>query len=107
MTTAQEVTSRLTGSKASRPVLNPYRNILFFPSQPQLLKPERGHAAVSLYAAIIQAPCRRWAKPWRHQRTILLFAESARAMRQRLEKEGRVGPRCFVLQVFKIKGGML
>jgi len=100
MTTAQEV-----APQTSRPALNPYRNILLFPSQPQLLKPERQVAAVSLYAAIIQAPCRRWTKPWRHQRTILLFAESAQTMRQRLETEGRVGPRCFVLQVFRVKGG--
>jgi hypothetical protein len=95
----------VSGSQASQPALNPYRNILFFPSQPQILKPERQSAAVSQYAAIIQAPCRRWTKPWRHQRTILLFAESAQAMRQRLETEGRIGPRCFVLQVFRVKGG--
>jgi hypothetical protein len=95
----------VSSSKASQPALNPYRNILFFPSQPQLLMPERQSAAVSLHAAVIQAPCRRWTKPWRHQRTVLLFAESAHVMRQRLETEGRVGPRCFVLQVFKVKGG--
>ena len=82
-----------------------YRNILFFPSQPQPPKPAGQPAAVCLYAAIIQAPCRRWTEPWRHQRTILLFAESAQAMRQRLEAEGRVGPGCFVLQVFRVKGG--
>ena len=84
---------------------DPYRNILCFPSQPQLLKPARQPATVSLYAAIIQPPCRRWTKPWRHQRTILLFAESTQAMRQRLETEGRVCPRCFVLMVFRVKGG--
>jgi hypothetical protein len=95
----------VSGSQASRLALNPYRNILFFPAQPQSVKPERQSAAVSLYAAIIQAPCRRWTEPWRHQNTILLFAESAMAMRQRLETEGRVGPRCFVLQVFSVKGG--
>jgi len=95
----------VSSSKASQPALNPYRNILFFPSQPQLLKPTRQPTAVSLHAAIIQAPCRRWTEPWGHQKTILLFAESATAMRQRLETEGRVGPRCFVLQVFKVKGG--
>jgi hypothetical protein len=95
----------VSGSQASQPALNPYRNILFFPSQPQILKPERQSAAVSQYAAIIQAPCRRWTEPWRHQKT-LLFAESARAMRKRLETEGRVGPRCFVLQVFMVKGGL-
>jgi len=107
MATAQEVAPRSTGSKASRSALNPYRNILFFPSQPQLIKPERQPGAASLYVAIIQAPCRRSTKPWRHQRTILLFAESDRAMRQRLETEGRVGRRWFVLQVFKVKGGIL
>jgi hypothetical protein len=87
-------------------VADPYRNILCFPSQPQLLKPEGGPTAASLYAAIIQAPCRKWTKPWRRQRTILLFAESAHAMRQRLETEGRVDPSCFVLQVFRVKGGL-
>jgi hypothetical protein len=81
-------------------VADPYRNILTFPSQPQLSKHD-----VSLYAAIIQAPCRKWTKPWRRQRTVLLFAESTQAMRQRLETEGRVGPSCFVLQVFRVKGG--
>jgi hypothetical protein len=86
-------------------VADPYRNILFFPSQPQPPKPAGQPAAMSLYAAIVQVPCRRRTKPWRHQRTILLYAESALAMRQRLETEGRVGPRCFVLQVFKVKGG--
>jgi len=101
MTTAQEIAPRSTGSKASRPALTPYRNVLFFPSQPQLLKRK---PVASLYAAIIQAPCSRWTKPWRHQRTILLFAESARAMRKRLETEGRVAPRCFVLQIFRVKG---
>jgi hypothetical protein len=95
----------VSGSKASRTATNPYRNVLFFPSQPQLLEPERQQTAVSLYAAIIQAPCRRWTKPWRHQRTILLFAESVHAMRQRLETEGRIGPSCFVLQIFRVKGG--
>jgi hypothetical protein len=60
---------------------------------------------MSLYAAIVQVPCRRWTKPWRHQRTILLSAESAQAMRQRLETEGRFGPRSFMLQVFRVKGG--
>lgn len=96
-----------SSSKASRPAPNPYGNILFFPSQPEASRPGRQLGAVSLYAAIIQAPCRRSTKPWRHQRTVLLFAESAQAMRQRLETEGRVGPRCFVLQVFKVKGGIL
>jgi hypothetical protein len=86
-------------------VADPYRNILCFPSQPPLPMPEGQPATVSLYGAIIQAPCRRWTKPWRRQRTILLFAESAHAMRQRLETEGRVGPSCFVLQVFRVKGG--
>jgi len=86
-------------------VADPYRNILFFPSQPQLPKPAGQPVAMSLYAAIVQVPCRRWTKPWRHQRTILLFAESDRAMRQRLEKEGRVDSRCFVLQVFRVEGG--
>ena len=73
---------------------DPYRNILCFPSQPR-----------HLYAAIIQLPCRQWTKPWRRQRAICLFAQSAQAMRQRLEAEDRVGPTCFVLQVFRVKGG--
>jgi hypothetical protein len=85
-------------------VADPYRNILCFPSQPPLLRPEGQRAAVSLYAAVIQAPCRKWTKPWRHQKVILLYAESAKAMRQRLESEGRVGPSCFVLQIFRVKG---
>jgi hypothetical protein len=86
-------------------VADPYPNILCFPSQPQLSKAEHERTALCLYAAIIQAPCRKWTKPWRRQRTILLFSESAQAMRQRLETEGRVGPSCFVLQVFRVKGG--
>jgi hypothetical protein len=86
-------------------VADRYRNILCFPSQPQLPKPAGQPAAMSLYAAVIQAPCRRSTKPWRHQRTVFRFAESAQTMRQRLETEGRVGPRCFVLQVFRVKGG--
>jgi hypothetical protein len=97
----------LSSSKASQSAPNPDGNILFFPSQPEPSKPGRQLGAVSLYAAIIQAPCRRSTKPWRHQRTILLFAESAQAMRQRLETEGRVGRRWFVLQVLKVKGGIL
>jgi hypothetical protein len=100
MATVKEVAPR-----ASRPALNPYPNLLFFPSQPQFAKPAGQPAAMSLYAAVIQSPCRRSTKPWRHQRTILLFAESARAMRRRPETEGRVGSRCFVLQVFRVKGG--
>jgi hypothetical protein len=102
MATEQKVAPR-----ASRPALNPYRNILFFPSQPKRQKRKRQPAAYPMYAAIIQTPCTRRTKPWRHQRTVLLFAKSAQAMRQRLETEGRVGPGCFVLRVFEVKGGIL
>jgi hypothetical protein len=95
--------SRPTGIPAGT---QPLPEHSLFPSQPQLLKAERQPAAVSFYAAVIQAPCRRSTKPWKqHLKTILLFAESAQAMRQRLETEGRIGPRCFTLQIFKVKGG--
>ena len=30
----------------------------------------------SLHMAIIQQPVRKWEKPWRHQRAIMLFANS-------------------------------
>ena len=102
MATVQEVAPR-----ASRPALNPYRNILFFPSQPSSRSPN----ANRLQCLCTRPSFRRRAggRP-SHGDTreqFCLFAKSAQAMRQRLETEGRVGPRCFVLQVFKVKGGIL
>lgn len=102
-TTAQEPSH----SGTSRLPLSPYRNVLFFPSRPKLLRPEgQQPPPLFLYAALIQGPCRRWTKPWRQQRTVCLFAESAYAMRRRLHAEGRVPTHCFVLQVFRVKGGL-
>jgi hypothetical protein len=52
-------------------------------------------AVIATEHPVAVSPCSRWTQAWRHQRTILLFAESAQAMRQRLETEGRVGARSF------------
>lgn len=55
-----------------------------------------------LHLAIIQEPARRWEKPWRHQRAIALFAQSAEEIKLRLQLEGRMKPGELVLQVVRV-----
>jgi hypothetical protein len=58
--------------------------------------------ARSLYIALIQQPVRKWEKPWRHQRVIVLFATSAQETKLRLHLEGRIRHGELVLQVVKV-----
>jgi len=55
-----------------------------------------------LHLAIIQEPARRWEKPWRHQRAIALFAQSAEETKLRLQLEGRMKPGEQVLQTIRV-----
>ncbi len=56
----------------------------------------------SLHLAIIQQPIRRWERPWRHQRAIALFAQSAEETKLRLQLEGRIKPGEQVLQIIRV-----
>jgi hypothetical protein len=56
----------------------------------------------SLYMAIIQQPVRKWEKPWRHQRAIVLFANSPEETRLRLQLEGRMRHGEQVLQIIRV-----
>ncbi len=56
----------------------------------------------ALHLAIIQQSVRRWEKPWRHQRAIVLFAKSPEETKLRLQLEGRMKPGEQVLQVVRV-----
>ena len=55
-----------------------------------------------LHLAVIQQPTRRWERPWRHQRAIALFAQSAEETKLRLQLEGRMKPGEQVLQIVRV-----
>lgn len=63
---------------------------------------DAGRQCCSLYIALIQQPVRKWEKPWRHQRAIVLFATSAEETKVRLHLEGRIRPGEHVLQIVKV-----
>jgi len=56
----------------------------------------------SLHMAIIQQPVRKWERPWRHQRAIVLFAKSAEETKLRLQLEGRLRHGEQVLQIIPV-----
>jgi hypothetical protein len=56
----------------------------------------------SMHVAVIQLPVRKWEKPWRHQRAIVLFAESPEETKLRLHLEGRIGPGEHILQIIAV-----
>jgi hypothetical protein len=56
----------------------------------------------SLHLAIIQQPVRKWERPWRHQRAIVLFAKSPEETKLRIQVEGRIRPGEQVLQVISV-----
>ena len=56
----------------------------------------------SLHLAIIQQPVRRWERPWRHQRAIVLFANSPEETKLRLQLEGRMRHGEQVLQIIPV-----
>ena len=56
----------------------------------------------SLHMAIIQQPVRKWEKPWRHQRAIVLFAGSPEETKLRLQLEGRMRHGEQVLQIIPV-----
>jgi hypothetical protein len=56
----------------------------------------------SLYMAIIQQPVRKWERPWRHQRAIVLFAKSPEETKLRLQLEGRMRHGERVLQIIQV-----
>ena len=56
----------------------------------------------SLHMAIIQQPARKWEKPWRHQRAIVLFARSPEETKLRLQLESRMSHGEQVLQIIPV-----
>jgi hypothetical protein len=58
----------------------------------------------SLHMAIIQQPVRKWEKPWRHQRAIVLFATSPEAIRLQLQLEKRLKAGERVLEIIPVGG---
>jgi hypothetical protein len=56
----------------------------------------------SLHMAIIQQPVRKWERPWRHQRAIVLFAKSPEETKLRLQFEGRMRHGEQVLQIIPV-----
>ncbi len=56
----------------------------------------------SLHMAIIQQPVRKWEKPWRHQRAIVLFAHSPEETKLRLQLESRMRQGEQVLQIVRV-----
>ena len=56
----------------------------------------------SLHMAIIQQSVRRWEKPYRHQRAIVLFAKSPEETKLRLQLEGRMRHGELVLQIIPV-----
>ena len=56
----------------------------------------------SLHMAIIQQPIRKWERPWRHQRAIVLFAKSPEETKLRLQLEGRMRHGEQVLQIIPV-----
>jgi len=56
----------------------------------------------SLHIAVIQQPVRKWEKPWRHQRAIVLFANSPEETKLRLQLEGRMRHGEQVLQIIQV-----
>jgi hypothetical protein len=56
----------------------------------------------SMHVAVIQLPVRKWEKPWRHQRAIVLFTESPEETKLRLHLEDRIGPGEHILQIIAV-----
>jgi hypothetical protein len=56
----------------------------------------------SLHMAIIQQPVRKWERPWRPQRAIVLFANSPEETKLRLQLEGRMRHGEQVLQIISV-----
>jgi hypothetical protein len=56
----------------------------------------------SMHLALIQLPVRKWEKPWRHQRAVVLFTESLEETKLRLHLEGRIGPGEHILQIIAV-----
>jgi hypothetical protein len=56
----------------------------------------------SLHMAIIQQPVRKWERPWRHQRAIVLFAKSPEETKLRLQLEGRMRHGEQLLQIIAV-----
>jgi hypothetical protein len=56
----------------------------------------------SLHMAIVQQPVRKWERPWRHQRAIVLFAKSPEETKLRLQLEGRLRHGEQLLQIIPV-----
>jgi hypothetical protein len=80
----------LLSSHAQFPVAN-VREIAFAPTP-----------GCSLYLALIQQSIRRWEKPWRHQRAIVLFANSPEQTKLRIKIEGRIKVGEQILQIIPV-----
>lgn len=79
-----------------------------FPGANNLDTPEIAHESFavahgwSLHMAIIQQPIRKWERPWRHQRAIVLCAKSPEETKLRLQLEGRIRHGEQVLQIIPV-----
>lgn len=79
----------------------PHASTITSPHQfPPANDPDR--QGCSPHIAVIQQPVRRWERPWRHQRAIVLFAMSAEEAKLRLQLEDRIKPGEQVLQVIAV-----
>jgi hypothetical protein len=56
----------------------------------------------SLHLAIIQESVRRWQRPWRHQRAIVLFAKCPQEMKERIQRERRIRTGDQVLRIISV-----
>jgi hypothetical protein len=75
---------------------------LSFAAQPPTATPAVTRGC-GLHIAIIQLSVRRWERPWRHQRAIVLFADSPEETRLRIYAEGRIKAGEHVLQVIRVR----
>jgi hypothetical protein len=57
---------------------------------------------MTAFIATIQQPCRRYERPHRRQRFVVLHAADIKAMVARLRGEGHLKAGCFVLQVRQV-----
>jgi hypothetical protein len=57
---------------------------------------------MSAFIALIQHPHRTWEKPYRHQKLVVLHADSINAMVARLRNENHLKAGAFVLEVKQV-----
>jgi hypothetical protein len=79
-----------------------------FPAANNLATREIAHESFAgahgcfLHMVIIRQPLRKWERPWRHQRGIVLFANSPEETKLRLQLEGRMRHGEQMLQIIRV-----